>query len=324
MRIKTLRPFQDEAVASGVELFTAAKKMLDVADAGGDAVGRRRVIGHNGYLLIEAPTGSGKTLMAGCILERFAGVENVVWFWFAPFKGVVNQTEAFLREQFSGLRLLDLAVDRTSEGVRSGDTFVTTWQTVATRVKDKRNVRKETELNPSIDRFFLTSHPIGNTKFEDFTDIVKSFFVPSLEKEKLVECATKHIVGMNLAQRLMTGQAAEAYFKINYSSIDAFKHYTVDDVTSYGCGYDFHLSNQTEFYCVEVKGIGTNRGAILMTEKEYALAEKLQERYCLFVVRDFQKTPFHSLFFNPLHSRLIFTPQPKTIISYSMYITEAS
>ncbi len=32
-----------------------------------------------------------------------------------------------------------------------GDVFVTTWQTVATRVKDRRNVRKDSELNPSID-----------------------------------------------------------------------------------------------------------------------------------------------------------------------------
>jgi superfamily II DNA or RNA helicase len=149
MRIKTLRTFQETAVASGVSLFTAAKRLLDVA--GADADSRARAVNHNGYLLIEAPTGSGKTLMAGCIVEKFTGVENLVWFWFAPFKGVVGQTEAFLREQFQGLRLRDLATDRTNEASRTGDTFVTTWQTVATRVKDRRNVRKESESNPSID-----------------------------------------------------------------------------------------------------------------------------------------------------------------------------
>ncbi|MDR1496816.1 MAG: DEAD/DEAH box helicase family protein [Puniceicoccales bacterium] len=151
MRIKTLRTFQETAVASGVSLFTAAKRLLDVADAGHDVGGRARVVNHNGYLLIEAPTGSGKTLMAGCIVEKFTGAENLVWFWFAPFKGVVGQTEAFLREQFQALRLRDLATDRANEASRTGDTFVTTWQTVATRVKDRRNVRKESESNPSID-----------------------------------------------------------------------------------------------------------------------------------------------------------------------------
>jgi len=63
------------------------------------------VVNHNGYLLIEAATGSGKTLMAGTIVERFTQIEDVVWFWFAPFKGVVGQSAAFLREQFHGFPL---------------------------------------------------------------------------------------------------------------------------------------------------------------------------------------------------------------------------
>lgn len=149
MSIQSLRGFQDEAVASGVSLFRQAKSLLDIA--GASAADRANVINHNGYLLIEAPTGSGKTLMAGTIVERFSHVEDVVWFWFAPFKGVVGQSEAFLREQFHGLRLRELTDDRTVAGSRRGDVFVTTWQTVATRAKDKRNVRKETDTNPSVD-----------------------------------------------------------------------------------------------------------------------------------------------------------------------------
>jgi superfamily II DNA or RNA helicase len=149
MSIQSLRGFQEEAVTSGVELFTVAKSLL--AAAGADTVGRAAAINHNGYLLIEAATGSGKTLMAGTIVERFTQIEDVVWFWFAPFKGVVGQSAAFLREQFHGLRLRELTDDRVAAGSRRGDVFVTTWQTVATRVKDKRNVRKEGDSNPSID-----------------------------------------------------------------------------------------------------------------------------------------------------------------------------
>ena len=149
MSAKTLRGFQDESVASGVSLFLTAKGLLDAA--GTDAASRATAINHNGYLLIEAPTGAGKTLMAGTIVERFSHEEAVVWFWFAPFKGVVGQTAAFLREQFHGLRLRELADDRAAAMSHRGDVFVTTWQTVATRVKDKRNVRKEGDTNPSID-----------------------------------------------------------------------------------------------------------------------------------------------------------------------------
>jgi uncharacterized protein (DUF433 family)/superfamily II DNA or RNA helicase len=149
MSAKTLRRFQELAVESGVDLFLAARDQLDAA--GNDQAGRAAAINHNGYLLIEAPTGSGKTLMAGTMVERFSAGERVVWFWFAPFKGVVGQTAAFLREQFHGLRLRELSDDRATDLSRGGDVFVTTWQAVATRVKDKRNVRKDGETNPSID-----------------------------------------------------------------------------------------------------------------------------------------------------------------------------
>jgi len=149
MSIQSLKGFQEDAVTGGVSLFTQAKVLLDAA--GTNLADRAKVVNHNGYLLIEAPTGSGKTLMAGTIVERFSHLEDIVWFWFAPFKGVVGQSEAFLREQFHGLRLRELTDDRAVAGSRRGDVFVTTWQTVATRVKDKRNVRKESDSNPSID-----------------------------------------------------------------------------------------------------------------------------------------------------------------------------
>ena len=149
MSVKTLRTFQETAVESGVTLFSANQRLL--AAAGADPAGRATAINHNGYLLIEAPTGAGKTLMAGTIVERFSQQEGVVWFWFAPFKGVVGQTADSLRAQFKGLRLRELADDRTPELSRTGDVFVTTWQAVATRAKDKRNVRKDGDTNPSID-----------------------------------------------------------------------------------------------------------------------------------------------------------------------------
>ena len=122
MSIQSLRGFQEEAVTSGVGLFTAAKELL--AAAGADAAGRAAAINHNGYLLIEAATGSGKTLMAGTIVERFTQIEDVVWFWFAPFKGVVGQSAAFLREQFHGLRLRELTDDRVAAGSRRGDVLI--------------------------------------------------------------------------------------------------------------------------------------------------------------------------------------------------------
>lgn len=143
-----LTDFQQTAVASGVAVLSQAQTLFDAAP---DEASRRATAAHNGCLLIEAPTGSGKTLMAGQIVETFSARERVAWFWFAPFKGVVGQSKAFLADQFAGLRLRELTDDRSVEESAAGDVFVTTWQTVATRVLDRRNVRKDTESQDSVD-----------------------------------------------------------------------------------------------------------------------------------------------------------------------------
>jgi type III restriction enzyme len=159
MSIKSYKPFQQLSIDSGLGMFRQTRLQLDAA--ADDPESRAQAINHNGYLLLEAPTGAGKTLMAGGIVEEFSAEEDVVWFWFAPFKGVVGQTAGFLRGQFPGIRVRELQDDRAAEGSRAGDVFVTTWQTVATRVADKRNVRRDGEQNDSIDSMIMKLRQLG-------------------------------------------------------------------------------------------------------------------------------------------------------------------
>jgi type III restriction enzyme len=149
MKRTTPKGFQQTAVESGLQIFSECKRLLDAA--GENLAGRTVAISHHGALLIEAPTGAGKTLIAGHLAERFSEGENVVWFWFAPFKGVTGQTASSLRAELPGLRLRELSEDRNAGDSRTGDVWVTTWQTVATRVKDRRNVHKPGEANLTVE-----------------------------------------------------------------------------------------------------------------------------------------------------------------------------
>jgi hypothetical protein len=142
--------------------------------------------------------------------------------------------------------------------------------------------------------------------FEAFTDLIKSFLFKDYEIEKIIDKIEKKDKSESVAKRLITGKAAEEYFKSSFHLISDFISHTLQDTTNLACGFDYRLSLDMSFYCVEVKGINTSSGSISMTEKEFLVAQNLKERYCLFVVSNFIETPAHKYFFDPLNSRLIF------------------
>jgi len=153
--------------------------------------------------------------------------------------------------------------------------------------------------------------------FDTFTDLIKSFLLPHYDEEKAVAAIVKPDVTESVAKRLITGKAAEEYFKATYMSINEFYGYGLKDTTNLACGFDFKLSLNTDFYCVEVKGLNLNTGNIIMTEKEYIVANDLKEKYCLFLVKNFSVKPIHKYIFNPLHSDLSFKKIERTIIQTS-------
>ena len=133
-----LKTFQDTAVENAVEILDAThRQLLRVSDP----ASRRLIIQHNGCLLVEAPTGAGKTLIAGHAAERFTYGKKIVWFWFAPFSGLIEQSIRTIKAEFQGLSVKDARKDRVVDGVRSGDIFVTTWGTVAANSAESRKAR---------------------------------------------------------------------------------------------------------------------------------------------------------------------------------------
>ncbi len=143
-----LAAFQQEA-SSG--LIATIKRVADYHISKPE---HQREIGlKSGVMLLELPTGSGKTLIVGRTLEALRGEldRKCLWFWFAPYAGLVSQTRDALSEQCGALRLRDIYSDREPAGTRDGDVFLQTWAAVAAHNKEARTVRRRKEDALSLD-----------------------------------------------------------------------------------------------------------------------------------------------------------------------------
>jgi len=109
------------------------------------------------------------------------------------------------------------------------------------------------------------------------------------------------------AKRLITGQAAEKYFEEIYSTLSEFQDFNLINTTRFGCGFDYKmLKDNYPFLAVEVKGMAASTGEVMLTSKEYKTAQILENRFYLFVVRNFTEKPYHTVFQNPAKSKLVF------------------
>lgn len=114
-------------------------------------------------IVLVAPTGAGKTGMAIDAIARFADEERerVLWFWFAPFNGLVEQASAALRAQAPQLPLFDLASDRRLDALLGGGVFVTTWSALTAAKAESRKARTSSDAGQSIDVLLLLARDQG-------------------------------------------------------------------------------------------------------------------------------------------------------------------
>ena len=150
--------YQKEAKDNALSIFRYALKQIEAAP---DEANRKQAAAYNGCALIQAPTGSGKTMMAGMIAEEFAREAKIVWFWFTPFAGLVDQASIALKKQFAGLRIRDIQGDRLAMGTRSGDVFVSTWAAVAANNEKARRLRRDGDLSLSLDSLIPLLRELG-------------------------------------------------------------------------------------------------------------------------------------------------------------------
>lgn len=148
----------------------------------------------------------------------------------------------------------------------------------------------------------------GDLSLADLTGIVKTLFdpvadIPPIQDTPELEEPSDQTA---FAKRLITGRAAEGFFRTNYRESEELASGILVDTTSFGCGFDFRVNfPNTEAFCaVEVKGMFEDAGPVMLTEKEHRRAAQLRDRYFLYVVRGFRDTPFASIWRNPLESDL--------------------
>ena len=150
----TLKGFQKDAVDNSITILGGAlKSIAKVRNSASFAQDRKRIVADRGAILFEAPTGTGKTLMIGHVAEALSKRHNVLWLWFAPFGGLIDQAAKTIRTEFPLLRTRDPVTDRDITALKSGDVFVTTWASVAVSKSETRKTRSDSETMPSLDDF---------------------------------------------------------------------------------------------------------------------------------------------------------------------------
>lgn len=155
--------------------------------------------------------------------------------------------------------------------------------------------------------------------FDLFTGLVKSFVGFDDNLASMSRAVDEEAGSSSFAKRLITGLAAERYFESIRSSLPEFMSYELEDTTRFGCGYDFRLRRpeRDDFLAVEVKGLREVNGSLSLTPREYDAATTLRDRFFLFVVKDFQKTPFHEIYIDPLSGVLQFSKSERIIVQVS-------
>lgn len=181
------------------------------------------------------------------------------------------------------------------------------------------NKRKGWHKRPMYQSRIEILNKYKNLSLEAFTDLIKNIIyqnpIINLLEEKL---ESEEDASKTFAKRLITGQAAEQYFRDNYQTIPAFNNLYFEDTTKIGCGFDFRILHDTGFYAVEVKGLEKNKGAIRLTEKEYKTAFYLKENYFVFLVKNFIEIPVHDIFKNPIFSnKLDFSKNERVVTQVS-------
>lgn len=140
--------------------------------------------------------------------------------------------------------------------------------------------------------------------FDEFTELdletyVKAILRPSGEGvedygiDELYRKETKR------SDRALTGRSAEEFFIAQYNELQAPSPGELVDMRHSGKGYDFEIRAADATYYVEVKGLSDITGGLLLTAREWEMANRQLEQYFLAVVTSVHTQPTIFFIKNP-------------------------
>ncbi|RYE68377.1 MAG: helicase SNF2, partial [Oxalobacteraceae bacterium] len=151
-------PFQERHIAAIVARFQNVRDDYNRLNNPKELSKLRK---QSAAVMLQAPTGIGKTLIATEVVARFSTLDDVVWFWFAPYATLIDQAAVSLQRQASQLQILNIGHQRNPDELASGALFVITWQTVATKTKESRIARTTGDDGLSVDDLIAQARALG-------------------------------------------------------------------------------------------------------------------------------------------------------------------
>lgn len=156
----TLKPFQERMRDALVQRFRTLKSQYDAAARLPDKSAIDTLRLRQGAVMLQAPTGIGKTLIAVETVQAFSSHENVIWFWFVPFTGLIGQAQRTFQSEAPAVKLLSLEADRFTESLRPGGVYALSWQSVASS-QARRILRETRDDGLSIDDLIVQARELG-------------------------------------------------------------------------------------------------------------------------------------------------------------------
>jgi len=96
-----------------------------------------------------------------------------------------------------------------------------------------------------------------------------------------------------------TGKKAEQFF-IEYHRLNSLPVAgELIDTRDLGCGYDFEIKSESNQHFIEVKGLASNIGGLLFTNKEWETAKQERTKYTVCLVANINNSPEISFINDP-------------------------